>query len=143
MTPSMGRPLLAMTFLKVLPSSYEYERLLENGNHNHHKRNCKGATAMIEQLTITHVGILVFVIMIGSELIKQGTQYFFKKLTKDDYLTKADCQSCSAKGSSTDIRDLEKKFDERMGEMRGILLVVALKANIPMEDLKPLLTSSG
>jgi hypothetical protein len=96
---------------------------------------------MTEQLTVTHVGVLVFMIMVGSELIKQGTQFFFKKLTKDDYLTKADCQNCGAKGSSTDIRDLEKKFDERMGEMRGILLVVALKANVPAEELKPLTTS--
>jgi predicted MarR family transcription regulator len=65
--------------------------------------------------------------------IELGGNYFFKKVTRDDYITKADCQNCVAK------RDKEKdEVCERLAEIRGIVLIVAVKAGIRPEELTDL-----
>jgi hypothetical protein len=63
---------------------------------------------------------------------------------KAGYITEAACKNCQAQDRSEKseiieaLNSIKTEMRERNGELRGILLVVATKANVPPEDLKVL-----
>jgi len=67
------------------------------------------------------------------ELTRQAISYFFKKLTKDDYITKSAHEGCQKQGDEE-----LKKLTQMVSTMRGILLVMAVKEGIPAEQLQKL-----
>lgn len=87
------------------------------------------------------IGLLIVVAMIAWEGIRFGINYLLGRVTRDDYVTQHHCKQCPARnnGSATEINDLKKEIRENFGIFRGILLVVALKAGVPTDDLRDLM----
>lgn len=85
-------------------------------------------------------GVLMLLLMVFWEVIKMAVQYFFKKLTGDQYITQGYCKTCTAtrEKDSGELNGLKKEIREELGTLRGILLVIAVKAQIPLDDLKDL-----
>jgi hypothetical protein len=84
-------------------------------------------------LTLGQLGMLAVFSSIGMHLLNLGTSYFFKKITRDDFVTKTSCERCSRQGD-TEV----KKLTEEIRVMKGILLAIASKAGLPIEALKEL-----
>ena len=100
-------------------------------------------------LSTTEIAILILVALIGRELINLSTGYFFKKVTRDDYVTKKDCEACVMRTSDfitrQDCEMCSKQDDDTMSRLiddmstvKGILLVMAVKQGVNPEDLKGL-----
>lgn len=97
-------------------------------------------------LTPTQIAVLILIALVGRELITLATSYFFKKVTRDDYITKKDCEACQIRIQSyitkndceacarTDDNVIARLSSE-MATVKGILLVIAVKQGIPPEDL--------
>ena len=84
-------------------------------------------------LMAAHPAISVLLILFFWKLIELGTQYFFRKLTRDDYVTKSDCANCGKKRDGA--------FEElciRISELKGIVLVVAIKSGVDPKELTAL-----
>jgi|WetSurMetagenome_2_1015567.scaffolds.fasta_scaffold235051_3 hypothetical protein len=95
-------------------------------------------------LTVTQLAVLIVVAIVALELIKLATQYFFGRLTKDNYVTTEElqqkCSGCHENNSRerrTNGTQLEVICRD-MKEMKQILLIVALKNDISPEELKTL-----
>jgi hypothetical protein len=86
------------------------------------------------ELRLEVLGFLIFSAVAASELIRLAIRYFFGKLTRNDYVTKTECKNCQAKGWGDAIDELKTGF----AEIRGILLILAVKAGIPAEQLRDL-----
>lgn len=93
---------------------------------------------------ITHLAILIMSALIALELVKLGTQYFFKRITKDNYVTdemlEAKCKDCHERHTQ-DRRasgDQLTIMSREVREIKQILLIVALKNDISPEDLRAL-----
>ena len=56
--------------------------------------------------------------------------YFFKKVTKDDYVTKKSCDVCGKQRDTS----LDKLVAE-ISIIKGLLLVLAVKNGVPPEQL--------
>jgi hypothetical protein len=84
-------------------------------------------------LMAAHPAISVLLILFFWKLIELGTQYFFRKLTRDDYVTKSDCTNCGKKRDAT-FEELNKS----LSVVKGILLVVAVKGGVDTDELKSL-----
>jgi len=69
----------------------------------------------------------------GYELAKQVIAYFFKRVTRDDFITKTDCQQCEKADA-----DITAKLTSEIATIKGILLVLAVKSGIPPEQLSKL-----
>ena len=79
-------------------------------------------TAMVVVLGIT-----------GYKVLDHVVAFFFRKLTKDDYVTKKECEGCEKqKDSSLD------KITSEISTIKGLLLVLAVKNEIPPEQLAKL-----
>lgn len=87
--------------------------------------------------------------IVGLKLIDLSTTYFFRRLTKDDYVTKKECEEhrgkhqdyVSKKDCELCLRQDENIISKVTGEIstiKGILLVLAVKSGIPPEELKKL-----
>lgn len=89
-----------------------------------------------------HPVILVIVGVVALKLMDLGTTYFFKRITRDDVVTTSDCKSLRENCTILkDVRDMKKTSEDlcdRINEMRGIMLVMAVKAGINPEELKDL-----
>jgi hypothetical protein len=96
-------------------------------------------------MTVTQMALLIVLSLVALELIKLVTQYFFGRLTKDDYITKISLEE-KCKGCHESIirerRSTGTQLDGLcvdMKEMKQILLIVALKNDISPEELKGLI----
>ena len=100
-------------------------------------------------LTPTQIAILILVALVGRELISLCTSYFFKKVTRDDYVTKKDCAECKLRTTDYVTRhDCEAcaqkdetiiaRLSHEMSTVKGILLVMAINQGIDPEELKGL-----
>jgi hypothetical protein len=100
-------------------------------------------------LSSTEIAVLLLVALIGREIVNLATRYFFKKVTRDDYVTKGDCQTCQLRAkefvTKSDCEACAKQDDSTlnrltadMSTVKGILLVMAVKQGVPAEDLKGL-----
>lgn len=69
----------------------------------------------------------------GYKLLDQTISYFFRKLTKDDYVTKKECEGCEKKKDTS----LEKIVAE-ISTMKGLLLVIAVKGELSDDQLAKL-----
>lgn len=76
--------------------------------------------------------VLVFG-LVGSKLMEQVVIYFFGKLTKESYVTKTECAGCE-KQSDTAM----EKMAAEISIIKGLLLVLAVKNDIPAEQLAKL-----
>lgn len=92
---------------------------------------------------------MLVIALIGREIISLATSYFFKKVTRDDYITKKDCEACQVKVSAfVSKKDCEacaksddsviNRLTTEMAAVKGILLVMAVNQKIPAEELKGL-----
>lgn len=100
-------------------------------------------------LSTTETAILILVALVGREIIQLCTGYFFKKVTRDDYVTKKDCEACVMRSSEfitkkaceacskQDDGTLDRLIDD-MSTVKGILLVMAVKQGVDPEVLKGL-----
>lgn len=97
-------------------------------------------------LTNTEIGILLVIALTGRELITLVTGFFFKKLTRDDYITKKECemhqlrtrdfvtkQSCEQCSKTDD--GIQAKLIADMATCKDILLILAVKQGVPPEQL--------
>ena len=66
---------------------------------------------------------------VAYKVLELAVGYFFRKLTKDDYVTKEDCKRCEQQDS---------KLATEISTIKGILLVLAVKNEIPTEQLAKL-----
>lgn len=89
-----------------------------------------------------HSAVLIVVAVIALKLIDLATTFFFKKLTKDDYITKAECvklrESCPSSKTTNDLNEFKKEIRTSLGVIKGLLLGMAVKAGIPVEEYKDL-----
>lgn len=92
---------------------------------------------------------LIILGQIGWKLTNKIIDNWFSKLNnvvenKSGYITETKCKSCKDADKTekseivTALNSIKEEMRERNGELRGILLVVATKANIPPEELKVL-----
>lgn len=86
------------------------------------------------ELKLATIGFTIFIAVVSSELIRLGVRYFFGQLTRRDYVTKLECEKCPAKDWNVDLNELKVEF----AEIKGILLILAVKVGIPAEQLKDL-----
>ncbi len=90
------------------------------------------------------MALLIVLSLVALELIKLVTQYFFGRLTKDDYITKISLEEKCKGCHESNIRDRRLAGNQLEGlcrdmkEMKQILLIVALKNEISPEELKSL-----
>lgn len=78
--------------------------------------------------------ILVVMVLVGRELLSLATGYFFKKLTRDDYITKSDCNKCS-KDDESAMRGLASDIST----IKGLLLALAMNKDLTADDLTKLM----
>lgn len=94
------------------------------------------------ELNQTQVVMLVVVAAVAWKLLDLGTAYFFKRITRDDVVTNKDCETnrlnCSISKDVKDLKETTGDLCNRTSEIRGIMLVVAIKAGINPEELKDL-----
>jgi hypothetical protein len=94
------------------------------------------------ELTQVNPVILVVVGVVAFKLMDLGTGYFFKKITRDDVVTKGDCENlrenCMIQKDVRDLKDTSEELCDRINEMRGIMLVMAVKSGVNPEELKDL-----
>jgi hypothetical protein len=95
-------------------------------------------------ITVAQMALLIIAALITLELTKLVTQYFFGRLTKDNYVTKEDletkCLGCH-ENNTRERRSAGTQLEvicKDMKEMKQILLIVALKNDISPEELKNL-----
>ena len=91
------------------------------------------------------MALLIVLSLVALELIKLVTQYFFGRLTKDDYITKISLEEKCKGCHESNIRERRSTGTQLDGlcvdmkEMKQILLIVALKNDISPEELKGLI----
>lgn len=87
------------------------------------------------------IGLMLVLAMIAWEGIRFGINYLLGRVTRDDYVTHRQCERCPAKSGEpgVEINELKREIRENFGIVKGVLLVVASKANVPMEELKELM----
>jgi hypothetical protein len=89
-----------------------------------------------------HPVILVIVGIVGLKMMDLGTSYFFRKITRDDVVTTNECknlrENCTIVKDVRDLKDTSSDLCDRVSEMRGIMLVMAIKAGVNPEELKAL-----
>lgn len=78
--------------------------------------------------------IIIVAVLIGQELLKLVTSFFFKKLAREDYMTKADCLKCT-KDDDNSMRRLESDIST----IKGLLLALAMNKDLTAEDLAKLM----
>jgi hypothetical protein len=95
-------------------------------------------------VTVTQMAVLIIVSIVALELAKLATRYFFGKLTRDDCVTKREleekCKGCN-ESHIIERRSSGMQLEELcndMKEMKGMMLVVAVKSGIAIEDLTKL-----
>jgi hypothetical protein len=97
----------------------------------------------------THTAMLVIISIVGMEILKRVVDYFFKRATRDDFITKADCAQCKKTIGDFITRadcakcekagdDITTKLASEIAIIKGILLVIAVKSGIPPEQLSKL-----
>lgn len=69
----------------------------------------------------------------GYKLLELIITFFFKRATRDDYVTRADCEDCCRQDDTT-----ISKLTTEISAIKGILLVLAVKNEIPPEQLAKL-----
>ena len=69
----------------------------------------------------------------GYKVLEMMLSYFFKRFTRDDFLTRDDCNQCS-KSDDTTIEQLTAEITS----IKKILLILASKAGIPPEQISEL-----
>jgi len=100
-------------------------------------------------LSGSQIASLIVMSMVGLKLTDLIVGYFFKKVTRDDYITKKDCEVCLMRTKSfvtrEDLDAMSRADDEilarlidDMSTVKSLLLVMASKQGIPVEDLKGL-----
>jgi hypothetical protein len=96
-------------------------------------------------LTVTQMAMLIIGSLICLELIKLATSYFFGRITRDDYITRAvleaQCKMCH-ETSKNDHRGAIDQLDglyKEIRETKQIVLIVALKSGISPAELKGLI----
>lgn len=80
-----------------------------------------------------HPYITIIIALIFWEVLKQVIGFIFKKATKDNYLTIEDFKTYQ-----NDHSEKIKEIWECVGEIREILLIVAVNSGIRAEELKKL-----
>lgn len=86
---------------------------------------------------------LVVLVLIGNKALDFLTKKYFKKIDTD-YVTPSECKECRdecrlQRQLSND--ELNRKFErmaDSLSELRGLMLVIAVKAGVSPEDLKGL-----
>ena len=69
----------------------------------------------------------------GYKVVDLVVTYFFRKLTKDNYVTKSECAGCEKAGDAA-----IDKISAEISTIKGLLLVLAVKNQIPAEQLAKL-----
>ncbi|OHD22459.1 MAG: hypothetical protein A2Y38_24975 [Spirochaetes bacterium GWB1_59_5] len=97
----------------------------------------------------TESALLILVTLLAREAISLVAGFFFKRLTRDDYVTKKDCEACVMRSSDfitkKDCEACSKQDDDTMARLiddmstvKGILLVMAVNQGVNPEELKGL-----
>lgn len=81
----------------------------------------------------TNTAMVATMAIIGFKLLDQVVAYFFKKATKDDYITKSECAGCDRREDAA-----VDKLASEISTIKGLLLVLAVKNEIPAEQLAKL-----
>lgn len=82
----------------------------------------------------TDAAILIVTVLVVQEALKLSTGYFFKKLTRDDYVTRSECVKCTK--SDKEAMD---KLSDGISTIKGLLLALAMKKELTADDLKALM----
>lgn len=78
--------------------------------------------------------LYLLVALAAWEAVKLAVQRLFKRAIDTDYVTEDQCSNCNAKA-----RAKEDDLRERLGELRGIVLVIAMKVGISEHDIQKLI----
>ncbi len=66
----------------------------------------------------------------GYKLLELVIGYFFRRVTRDDYVTRKDCEHCQKTDDNT-----IKKLTADIAIIKGVLLVMAVDKEVPPEHL--------
>ncbi len=91
----------------------------------------------------THLFNLGLLLVLGMSVLKfleYGIGYFFKRITKDDYLTKKHCDQCKMERKDND-NDFRREVREKLGIITGALVVMAAGKEVSLEEIQKLLTA--
>lgn len=77
----------------------------------------------------------VLVALSGWEFVKLGLARLFKKTVATDYITSSQCAGCQ---KESDVE--EKSVRDALSELRGIILVIAMKVGISEKEIVKLVS---
>lgn len=83
----------------------------------------------------------VIVSAAGGILLKEVVTYLWKKFIRvadGNYVTEKNCTACRAEQSAAD-REFKKEVREALGQIKGILLVLASGEKVSLADLQKLM----
>lgn len=66
----------------------------------------------------------------GYKVLELVIGYFFRKVTGDEFVTKKSCEACAKQGDGA-----VTKLTGEVATIKGILLVIAVKSDIPPDQL--------
>lgn len=86
------------------------------------------------------LGLLLVLGMAMLKFLEHAIGYFFKRITKDDYLTKKHCDQCKTERKDND-NDFRREVREKLGIITGALVVMAAGKEVSLEEIQKLLTA--
>ncbi len=94
----------------------------------------------LDSTPLMNIGLLLVVALTILKFLDFGLGYFFKRLTKDDLLTRKHCDQCRAERKEAD-GDFKREVREKLGIMTGALVVIAAGKEVSLEEIQKLITA--
>jgi len=67
------------------------------------------------------------------EVVKYAVNKFLRRTVDTNYITDKDCEKCNGKA-----REKESALEDKLSELRGIVLVIAVKVGIDEKEIRSL-----
>lgn len=92
-------------------------------------------------VSVGYALVIVSGALVVGEFVRLGVRHVFRKIMRDDYVMQGSCDKCR-EGSKGSQDAFKKEVRTSLGLIKGILLIVATKNEIPMDKLDELITRS-
>lgn len=83
------------------------------------------------------VAVIVITALIGQEVIKWAIKTFFQKTIDTEYRTVTACVQCKT-AEGADLNKFKKEVRDSFGMIKGLLMVIASKKELTLDELKEL-----
>lgn len=103
----------------------------------------------IPVVSVMQAGLVLVGALVVGEALRLAVRYFFKKITREDYLIKRDCEKCTEgrnKASEqryTELNEFKREVRTSLNMIKGILLVLATKGEIPLDKIDELINRNA